>query len=155
MSDVALLSGALARIDRACRLSGMVDTRTGVRLSAKQVRTLQQLDGDDPVMVSELADFLGVTASTMSLNLGRLESAGLVVRARDPADRRVMNVRLTPEGVRIRAAAEPFAPWRVAALLDEVWPSERARAVEGLLALADAADRVATDATDYLSRLAD
>ena len=90
-------------------------------------------------MVTELADFLGVTASTMSLNLKRLEGAGLVLRTRDPDDARVMNVLLTPAGAEARDRAQTIDPQRVAAMLDRLRPEERRGAAETLARLADAA----------------
>lgn len=112
-------------------------------VSDHQVRILSHLDGRDPTMVTELAEHMGVTASTMSLNLKRLREAGLVSRERDPNDRRVMNVRLTEEGVLVRDAMRALDPVRVDALLRALGPEGRARAVLGLRLLADAADRVA------------
>ena len=91
-------------------------------------------------MVTELADFLGVTASTMSLNLKRLEDADLVRRTRDPADRRVMNVVLTQRGALLRDRHAGIDPARVALLLDRLHPLERRRAADALARLAEAAD---------------
>jgi DNA-binding MarR family transcriptional regulator len=101
---------------------------------------LGHLDLADPAMVTELAESLGVTPSTMSLTLGRLERAGLVSRERDPEDRRVMNVRLTEEGERIRETARPFDADSVDAALLRLRPDERREAVRGLALLADAVE---------------
>jgi DNA-binding MarR family transcriptional regulator len=141
-------------VQHACRTRAVEDPETRVRLTEKQQRTLQQLDVVDPVMVTELAEYLGVTASTMSLNLGRLEDAGLVRRARDPVDRRVMNVYLTEEGARLRTHTASLAPARVAVLLDELRPEDRRRVLEGLALLAEAADAVAKRGEAYLEALA-
>lgn len=153
MSDVALLSSALSRLQHACRVPGLADAGSGVRLTDKQLRTLRQLDLVDPVMVTELAEYLGVTASTMSLNLGRLEADGFVSRARDPADRRVMNVLLTGQGARVLERAEALEPVRIADLLDALRPEDRRRALEGLALLADAADVVTARGDAYLEAL--
>jgi DNA-binding MarR family transcriptional regulator len=142
MSEIAVLTSALPRIERACRAHGARDPVSGASVTERQALTLRQLDPVDPVMVTELADFLGVTASTMSLNLKRLEVAGLVRRTRDPADRRVMNVLLTDAGVRVRDSTQRVDPERVAALLDRLRPEERSRVVKALARLADAADEL-------------
>ena len=107
MSEIATIVTALPRIERACRPRTVSDPRTGVSVTAKQLTTLAQLDEEDPVMVTELADFLGVTASTVSLNLTRLEEAGPVRRARAPADRRAITVYLTREGARLCDSERP------------------------------------------------
>lgn len=153
MSDVALVLSALTRVQHACRVPGLADAGSGVRLTDKQLRTLRQLDLVDPVMVTELAEYLGVTASTMSLNLGRLEASGLVSRARDPADRRVMNVLLTRLGERLLERAEALEPIRIADLLDALRPEDRRRALEGLALLADAADVVTARGEAYMEAL--
>ena len=147
MSDVDAVMSALPRILFACRSragsSGASAGRAGAlaegRVSAHQGHILAQLDADDPTMVGELADSLGVTPSTMSLNLKRLREAGLVLCERDPDDRRVMNVRLSEAGERARDGARPLDADRVAEVLDGLWPEDRRRAVEALSMLAEAA----------------
>ena len=138
MSEIATIVSALPFLERACRWRAH-DPVGGGSLTPKQARTLEQLDTDDPVMVTELAEYLGVTASTMSLNLKRLETAGLVRRSRDPDDARVMNVVLTPAGAAERQQSRAIDAQRVAALLDRLRPEERRGAAETLARLADAA----------------
>ena len=138
MSEIATIVAAIPFLERACRVRAVGSARGGP-LTAKQARTLEQLDTVDPVMVTELAEYLGVTASTMSLNLKRLEGAGLVRRSRDPDDARVMNVVLTDLGAEARDRARSIDPQRVAALLDRLRPEERRGAAETLARLSDAA----------------
>jgi DNA-binding MarR family transcriptional regulator len=140
MADTDFVTMALPRIFFACRARGTVDPVRGARLTEHQIRTLSYLDLEDPTMVTELADFIGVTASTMSLNLKRLEAGGYVSRARDPSDRRAMNVRLTEDGQRIVDGHRRFDPERVGAMLLHVRPEDRERALEGIAILARAAD---------------
>lgn len=139
MSDVETVMSALPRILFACRARGVAGVGAG-RVSAHQGHILSQLDTADPTMVGELAESLGVTASTMSLNLKRLRDAGLVQCERDPEDRRVMNVRLTEAGERARDAARPLDADRVGEMLEGLWPEDRRRAVEALGMLAEAAE---------------
>lgn len=141
MSDIQLVLTALPRIHRACRarqVPGSLADRP--ELSEHQVRILGFLDETDPTMVTELAEHMGVTPSTMSLNLKRLRDAGFVSSLRDLDDRRVMNVRLTSAGVRARDRLSALDPSRVDALLRRLGPEGRQRAVLGLRLLADAAD---------------
>ena len=141
MTETEIVLSTLPRIMLACRVRELVGAETTV--SAHQGRILAQVDRDDPTMVTELAAWMGVTPSTMSLNLKRLREAGLVVCDRDPEDRRVMNVRLTEAGERTKAALRPLDIARVEAMLGALWPEDRRRALDGLAALADAADAVA------------
>ena len=113
MSNVDVVMNTLARLGDVLRVRSWAPDAGIGRVTGHQLRLLRQLDDTDPVMVGELADYLGVTPSTMSLNLKRLEAGGLVTRSRDPADRRVMNVLLTEEGRAIRDAAPPLDPPQV------------------------------------------
>jgi len=140
MSDVRTVLSAVPRIQHACRQRVVQDPRGGRRVSAHQANLLTYLDRDDPTMVTELAEHLGVTPSTMSLTLKRLEASGLVRRERDPADRRVTNVRLTEVGERIRDARSVLDHERVARMLSLLDPTSRAAALHGLALLAEAAD---------------
>ncbi|HUP53754.1 MAG TPA: MarR family transcriptional regulator [Longimicrobiales bacterium] len=139
-SDVEIVLQTLPRIHFALRTRGVSDPERGVEVSEHQARILGLLDEDDPAMVTELAEVMGVTASTMSLNLKRLEEGGWITRDRDPADRRVMNVRLSPAGARIREGLGELDVARVDALLRTLGREERRVAVQGLVALAEAAD---------------
>ena len=153
MSNLDLITAALPRIDFACRSREVRNPKTGAYLTDHQIRTLSQLDVADPTMVTELAEFLGVTPSTMSLNLKRLEEGGFIQRTRDPADRRVMNVLLTESGLRMLEIASPYDPGRVAAMLASLRPDERMRALEGLGILAEAAYRLVARGRAYVEAL--
>jgi len=59
-------------------------------------------EGDDR-SVGELCDLLFLESNTLTPLLKRLEAAGMVERRRDPADERVVRIRLSPQG-RIVAA---------------------------------------------------
>lgn len=140
MPDIQVVLWALPRIERACRAQRAPGGAVGVpRLSEHQVRILAHLHEQDPTMVTELADHMGVTPSTMSLNLKRLREAGLVTRERDPDDRRVMNVRLTPEGLHARTALSELDPDRIDAMLRRLGSEGRRQALLGLRLLAEAA----------------
>lgn len=152
-SDVDLVRDGLLALFEACRSTGAADTASEVEVSAHQARILRQLDHEDPTMVGELAQFFGVTPSTMSLNLKRLEEAGCVRRTRDPDDRRVMNVRLTETGHRVKEASSIVDSARVDALLQSLRAEERGRAVDGLRILLEGAHRVASRADGYLGAL--
>ncbi|NNF11946.1 MAG: MarR family transcriptional regulator [Gemmatimonadetes bacterium] len=153
MSDADVVREGLLELVEAFRTTSAVDPVASVKVSSHQARILRQLDNEDPTMVGELADHFGVTPSTMSLNLSRLEEAGCVRRSRDPEDRRVMNVRLTPAGLRIKEATSVLDIARVDAVLASLRPEERARAVEGIGLLLEGAHRVSSRAAEYLDAL--
>jgi DNA-binding MarR family transcriptional regulator len=140
MPDYQSVVDAIPRIRRACRPLFESDPAGGPKLTPHQARVLAFLDERDPAMVGELAEHLGVTASTMSLTLKRLEGAGYVTRDRDPQDRRVTNVRLTRAGGRARDARRDLDPERVERMLAMLSPADRSAALRGVAVLAAAAD---------------
>jgi MarR family transcriptional regulator for hemolysin len=60
----------------------------------------------------ELAEAVGIQGPTLTHHLDGLERAGLITRARDPENRRIQRVELTPDGeaafLRLRKAALAF-----------------------------------------------
>ena len=60
---------------------------------------------DDGVTVKELGLRLGLDSGTLTPLLQRLEAAGLVERARDRVDQRVVRIALTAAGAKLEARA--------------------------------------------------
>ncbi|MCH1570046.1 MAG: MarR family transcriptional regulator [Longimicrobiales bacterium] len=154
MSDVDFVLHAIPRIADLLRVRSWDRGRGRGQVTEHQIRLLRQLDHTDPVMVGELAEYLKVTPSTMSLNLKRLEEAGLVTRSRAPEDRRAMNVLLTAEGTALRDSVPALDPARIDTLLNRMRPDDRERAMTGLSLLAEAATRLDADHARYVRALA-
>ena len=121
----------------ACHLRHVRDRKR--LLSAHQASILDHLDAIEPTGVQSLANHMGVTASTMSLHVDKLESGGYVRRVRSRADGRQVELRLTPSGVRIKQQQKVLDPRLVDAMLARLNDGERRRALEGLELLARAA----------------
>lgn len=113
-------------------------SRTKV-LSGHQASILEHLDSVEPTSVRDLATHMGVTASTMSLHLDKLESGGYVRRTRSREDARSVELRLTPAGVRIKQQQKVLDPRLVELMLSKLNDTDRRRALEGLELLAKAA----------------
>lgn len=79
-------------------------TRIGAEndLSLTQLRVLGILV-DRRMRMNELAAYLGLDKSTMSGLIDRAEQRGLLARARNPDDRRVVDVFITPAGLELSA----------------------------------------------------
>src|SRR4051794_3439351 len=86
----------------ACHKRHVKDPQTGDVLSGHQASVLDHLDDVQPTALFDLARHMGVTASTMSLTIDRLQRDGYVQRERSTADRRRVDLRLTEAGVRIK-----------------------------------------------------
>lgn len=103
--------------------------------------TLPQLTALDalcsgPTSVTDLADQLAVTHSTITELVRRLELRGLVQRSRDPKDRRVVRVNLTADGRDLIDAVPPEQ--RLGALLPtwlDASPGERTLMADGIKTL--------------------
>ena len=127
------------RIFFACHVRHIRDPRTRRLLTSHQASILDHLDPARPAGLAELAQHMGVTASTMSLSIDRLERLGFIVRRRDPGDGRRIRLLLTPAGVRIKQTDRVLDPARVRAMLAHLSRLERRRALEGLALLASGA----------------
>jgi len=112
-------------------------------MTVAQAATLEALT-DRELRLGELGQRLGITPSTLTRNLARLEDRGLVERGPDPVDGRSQRVRLTEAGrdaaKGVRRQEEAFA----GSIIDRLPPGT---AIQTLLALDQllAAIRAATE----------
>jgi DNA-binding MarR family transcriptional regulator len=127
----------------ACHRRHVRDEKTDSVLSARQASIVDHLDDVEGTPLLELARHMGVTASTMSLTVDRLNRGGYVRRARNKTDGRRVDVRLTPAGVRIKRQQKVLEPELVSAVLALLDGKDRRRALRGLELLAEAAMKLA------------
>jgi DNA-binding MarR family transcriptional regulator len=139
-SDVARVLDAYPRIYFACHRRHVYDAEQRRLVSAHQASILDHLDPVESTVLSDLAKHMGVTASTMSLAIDRLERNGYVARERDATDRRRVRIRLTEAGVRVRRANSVLDPALVTEMLEQLPADDRRKALRGLELLARAAD---------------
>jgi MarR family transcriptional regulator, organic hydroperoxide resistance regulator len=126
------------RIYFACHTRHVRDPETRKLLSAHQASILDHLDEQEPLALADLAKHMGVTPSTMSLNIDRLVRRGYVSRERAADDGRRLKLRITSEGVRLREAKSVLDPVRVRAMLDRLSGAELEAGMQGLALLAHA-----------------
>lgn len=138
--ELDLILDFYPKIYFACHTRHVTDKEEGVKLTSNQVSVLDHLDYDEPMTVFDLAMHMGVTPSTMSITLNRLEEMGYVVKQRDKKDSRKVNIRLSAAGVRIKKSKSVLDPVRVEALLKRLSDEEREVALKGLGFLAYAAE---------------
>lgn len=123
----------------ACHVRHVRDERARKVLGPRQASILDHLDRVESTNLRSLAKHMGVTASTMSLNVDRLERAGYVRRWRARHDGRQIELRLTNAGVRLKERQRVLERRLVGALLQRLTAAERARALHGLELLGRAA----------------
>ena len=123
----------------ACHRRHVRDAKTNTVLSAHQASVLDHLDDVEGTSLLELARHMGVTASTMSLMVDRLERGGYVRRERSSEDGRRVDLRLTDAGVRVKKQQNVLEPELVEAMLERMDREQRRQALAGLELLAEAA----------------
>ena len=137
--DVAAVFRDYPRIYFACHRRHVRDPKSGAEISSHQVSILDHLDANQPTILGDLADHMGVTSATMSIAVGRLVQAGYITRLLDPVDRRKVQLRLTEAGVRVCAANSVLEPSLVESMLDQLSDKDRRAALRGLALLGKAA----------------
>jgi DNA-binding MarR family transcriptional regulator len=120
----------------ACHRRHVRDESSKQVLSSHQAGVLDHLDAVEPTHLHELAAHLGITASSMSLMIDKLERGGYVRRSRDTHDARRVNLRLTKAGARIKEQQKVLDPGLVEAVLKRLSPGEREEALAGMRVLA-------------------
>lgn len=101
-------------------------------------RALLAIEGRDAHTPGKVADALGVSRTTVTGMLDRLEAEGLLTRTVDPADRRCFVLQLTPRGQELVREINGNRREHMARAVAVMSP-EKARALrEGLAALVEA-----------------
>jgi DNA-binding MarR family transcriptional regulator len=140
--DAQRLIALYPRVFFACHTRHVRDPRTKRLVTEHQAQILDHLDPRRPLTLAGLARHMGVKPATMSLNVERLVRGGYVVRERDPADARRVQLRLSPAGRRVKESHQVLDRGRVRTLLKQLLPAERQRALDGLALLARAAEEI-------------
>lgn len=136
---VRAVQRAYPQIYLACHVDHVRTRSNRHHLSAHDSTLLVHLDEQRATVAGDLARHLGVTASTLSAALARLEELGHLTRTPARRDRRRIELRLTPQGAEAMADTSVLDRRRVAAVLGQLSPREQRRAVAGLALLARAA----------------
>ncbi|GAA4870455.1 MarR family transcriptional regulator [Actinomycetospora straminea] len=119
-----------ARLTTAAALDGfaawVIRSTASRDISLTTASTLATLDRDGPQRLSDLAVREGITQPSMTALVTRLERDGLATRGDDPGDRRAVVVTLTDAGREVLLARRTRRASRLADLLDQLGPEDRA-----------------------------
>jgi DNA-binding MarR family transcriptional regulator len=123
-TETALAAELLSVVARINRLATQ---RVRMQLPFAQARLLSTIDDQGTARISDLAALDHCSQPTMTTQVRRLEDAGLVSRASDPADARAVLISITEEGTAALAQVR----------------ADRAAVIDPYLERLDAADRQA------------
>jgi DNA-binding MarR family transcriptional regulator len=126
----------------ACHNDHIRAASTGWRISSQDSSVLVHLDRNAGTRPSALAKHLGVTPSTLSATIARLEKLGYLSSTPHESDRRRRELRLTARGGEAIAATSVLDGDRVRAMVKKLTPAELKAAVRGLGLLARAAREI-------------
>jgi DNA-binding MarR family transcriptional regulator len=93
------LLGVVARLNR------LATQRIRLPLPWAQARLLSTIEDQGAARISDLAILDHCSQPTMTMQVRRLEDAGLVTRTTDPNDARAVLIRITPQGVKTLSRA--------------------------------------------------
>jgi DNA-binding MarR family transcriptional regulator len=139
LTDLELAADLSAGLERVVGLMRALAQPSGLSMTA--VSTMAALERTGPARLTALANRAGVTQPAMTQLISRLEDAGLVRREADIADGRVVRVAITGEGRVMMARRRSARAERLAVILTQLPPEQRAAlaaAVPALDALASA-----------------
>jgi DNA-binding MarR family transcriptional regulator len=121
--------------------------KAGISMTHLHILWVIEHHGELPM--SRLADLLDVSLSNATGLVDRMAERGLVERVRVPDDRRVVIVRASAEGVRIRDEIEALKQDRMRSILGRLKPDQLARVLVALGDLRGAVvDEIGTDHLD-------
>lgn len=108
------------------RLARVLRQQDEGELTATLRSALATIDRQGPLTLGELAVAEHVAPPTVTKVVGKLEERGLIERAADDVDRRVVRVEVTPAGRRLLDVDRRRRATWLAARLDELDDDERA-----------------------------
>ncbi|MDV7104887.1 MarR family transcriptional regulator [Vibrio sp. TH_r3] len=102
MNELTALNRLLTEFyDKMSSWEQSVVKDTGYSLA--QVHTIEVLGSHGPLRMKELAEKLGITTGTLTVQVDKLVMAGMIDRCAHPDDRRAIVVKLTKDGNELHA----------------------------------------------------
>jgi DNA-binding MarR family transcriptional regulator len=127
------------RLNHAIEQRSMaMEAQLGV--TAQQRMVIRYIGGHPDLTPGRLAEQMHLDAGTVSATLARLERRGLLVRGRNPVDRRRVTLRLTPAGRVLDKPAAGTVERAVEGMLDRVGPASVRVARRVLITLTELLD---------------
>lgn len=100
-------------------------------LSVQDGYLLREISSQPGITLSEVSELLGLSKSTVSSMVARLEEKGLLLREIPPTNRRIVNLRISPD-IRQNAEMELLKNQMMDDLLKELSQEDAAIIIRGL-----------------------
>src|SRR5262245_35025745 len=142
--ELERLKDLLLELGRHRPLRDPLSSGTELEMAGPKLHAVLWLGHDGPLTMGELAQRLGVTEKGVTGLADRLEEAGYGRRERDTQDRRVVRLRLTPQGEQFFTGAAARLDKKLSNLLDALTAQDR-----------DALLRIITRLTQQFAALSD
>lgn len=113
-------------------IRAQIRRQRNVELSVPQLRVLAFLNRHPGATLSSVAEHIGLTLSSMSLQVTALVARNLIDRTESPIDRRCVTLTLTPAGKAVLEAAVQGARVNLAATLDTLALEQRSTVVQAM-----------------------
>lgn len=147
--DLQILQ-SLRRIMRAVDIHSRRLRQTH-KITAPQLVCLQAIAEQGPISLKRIAERVYLSPSTVVGVLDRLEEKGLILRARDTRDRRIVNVTATQAGRTVAGNAPSPLQYGLAAALKELSEIEQATITLSLQRVVELMEAGHIDAAPILS----
>lgn len=133
----ALVKTGIDRLRQANRVIGIytLGRWMSLPLSIAQLKSFFFIANEGSTNFKKLAGALRVTPSTVTGIVDHLVDQGLVSRQEDPEDRRMLSLRITPEGQTLLAELRESTESQISALLARMTDEDLTSLVNGLQAL--------------------
>ena len=145
MTDDGPIDAALRAADVLLHVAAQSVMEVDHLVTSPQLRALVFIATRGPQNPGDLAVELGVHASNATRTSEKLVRLGLLERRENPADRRYVQLTLTPEGLRLVERVIEHRRAAVAAVLAAMPPDEREAAARAFDAFASAAGVAPSD----------
>jgi DNA-binding MarR family transcriptional regulator len=134
--QIKRIMDAYPTIYLACHRRHLRGDGEGKTVSQHQASILSHLHISRPQNLSKLAEHMGVSRSTMSINVGRLIAGGYVQSHPDGSDRRRIGLTLTRKGQTVKEQNTVLDPELLKVMVRSIPPADLEPALAGIECLA-------------------
>lgn len=152
MTDSQRWNDVLISLRRIIRATDLQSKRIvkSCGLTIPQVMVLRAIKTLGDVTVKRISDDVSLSQATVTTILNRLEDRALVERVRSQKDRRIVNARLTEQGIEVLSSAPPLLHEKFIDRFESLQDWEKTQILSSLQRVATMMDAESIDAAPLL-----